>query len=271
MSERLPMVEGSRSGDATGRADTGSPGPDAGSPGSGMPEARSRASSLRLVSTLAVAGAVAGFFIVLVHLWSRPRIEAYQARVLGEAVQEVLGGPERTATFYLLDGAFTASPPPTADTAALDRVYVGWDADGGPVGIAAAAGEPGFQDVIRLIFGFDPGSGDVLGMKVLESKETPGLGDKIVKDSVFVAGFEDVAAPLVGVKAGQGTGGEDEVHMITGATISSQAVIDIINHRVAGLEDPLRRLWEAGLPAPAAVTRSGPVERPAPSAHGGTS
>jgi electron transport complex protein RnfG len=118
------------------------------------------------------------------------------------------------------------------------------------VGVAAAAGEPGFQDVIRLIFGFDPGSGDVLGMKVLESKETPGLGDKIVKDSVFVAGFEEVAAPLVGVKAGQGTGGEDEVHMITGATISSQAVIDIINHRVAALEAPLRRLWESGLPAP---------------------
>ena len=29
----------------------------------------------------------------------------------------------------------------------------------------------------------------VIGMKVLESKETPGLGDKIEKDSAFVAEF----------------------------------------------------------------------------------
>jgi len=102
----------------------------------------------------------------------------------------------------------------------------------------------------------------VLGMKVLESKETPGLGDKIVKDSTFVSAFRGAGAPLVGVKAGQGSGAAGEVHMITGATISSQAVIDIINHRVAALEDPLRRLWEGGLPAPGAVGR--------PSTDGGT-
>ena len=263
MSEHLPVVQGGAGSEAgAGGRDAGSGAPGDSDPrGASDPGAvagsRPRASSFRLVSTLAVAGAVAGFFIVLVHLWSRPRIEAYQARVLGEAVQEVLRGPERTATFYLHEGAFTASPPPGADTAALDRIYVGWDAEGGPMGMAAAAGEPGFQDVIRLIFGFDPGSGDVLGMKVLESKETPGLGDKIVKDSVFVAAFEGAAAPLVGVKPGQGSGGADEVHMITGATISSQAVIDIINHRVAALEAPLQRLWAAGVPVSAAASSPG--------------
>ncbi len=255
MSERLPTVGSDRVETVGGPA----PGAEAAdrasaSGGPALPEPKPPTSSAKLVTTLAVAGGVAGFFIVLVHLWSQPRIEAYQARVLGEAVQEVLGGPETTSTFFLHDGAFTASPPASADTASMDRVYVGWDEAGVPLGIAAAAGEPGFQDVIGLIFGFDPGSGDVLGMKVLESKETPGLGDKIIKDSTFVREFRGVQTPLAGVKPARATGAENEVDMITGATISSQAVVDIINNRVAVLERALERLWTEGVPAPGAVT-----------------
>ena len=72
---------------------------------------RPRASSSRLVTTLALAGAVAGFFIVLVYQWSQPRIEAHRARVLEAAVQEVLAGPASTRTFFLVEGRFTDRPP----------------------------------------------------------------------------------------------------------------------------------------------------------------
>ena len=270
MSERLPTVGPERVGSA-GSPGAGPLAEDAanGSSGPAIPEPKPPTSSFKLVTTLAVAGGVAGFFIVLVHLWSQPRIQAYQARVLGEAVQEVLGGPETTGTFFLHEGSFTASPPPSADTASLDRIYVGWDDAGAPVGIAAAAGEPGFQDVIGLIFGFDPGSGDVLGMKVLESKETPGLGDKIIKDSAFVREFRGVQTPLEGVKPARATGADNEVDMITGATISSQAVVDIINHRVAALQGALQTFWTEGVPGPgtaaptqAAATGSGATSTP---------
>jgi len=94
---------------------------------------------------------------------------------------------------------------------------------------------PGFADVVRIIFGYDPSRRQVLGMMVLESKETPGLGDKIIKDSLFVAEFDGVAAPLVGVKAGSGAGDPGEVDMITGATISSRTVIAAIEDRLAVL------------------------------------
>lgn len=210
--------------------------------------------SIQLVATLAVAGAVAGFFIVLVHLWSQPRILEYQARVLADAVFEVLGGPESTRTFYLIDGAFTDQPAAAADTASSDRVFVGFDAAGEPVGVALSAAEPGFQDVIRLIFGYDPASAEVLGMKVLESKETPGLGDKIEKDSSFVAEFRQVATPLVGVKPGSGDGVDGEIDMITGATISSRAIIDIINHRLEAIDDEVQALWRT---APSRTARAG--------------
>jgi electron transport complex protein RnfG len=187
---------------------------------------------VRLALTLAVAGAVAGILIVVVHQWAEPRVEAYRARVLQQAILEVLHEPARFDTLYAGGAALSEAPPPGGP---VDPVYVGYDASGRPVGLAIPGEGPGFQDVIRLLFGYDPATGEVLGMRVLESKETPGLGDKIIKDSTFVAEFEATAAPLTGVKTGAGEGAAGEVDMITGATISSRAVIAIINERLEEL------------------------------------
>jgi electron transport complex protein RnfG len=65
-------------------------------------------------------------------------------------------------------------------------------------------------------------------MKVLEQKETPGLGDKIEKDTSFVAEFRNAVTPLRGVKNGEGDD-STEIDMITGVTISSRTVIKVIN------------------------------------------
>jgi electron transport complex protein RnfG len=210
----------------------------------GQPPVQVSTSSVRLVGTLALAGALAGLAIVLVFQWAKPRIDEYQARMLAEAVTEVLGGAARYETVYIQEGRLT--PQPT-DTTGLDRVYVGYDEVDRPVGVALVAAESGFQDVIRLIFGYDPGTGEVLGMKVLESKETPGLGDKIEKDSTFIREFLGVGTPLVGVKPDRATDAREEVVMITGATISSRAIIDIINHRLEALGDPVSTYWSSSL------------------------
>lgn len=187
----------------------------------------------RLLLTLAAAGAVAGFLIVVVYGWASPIIERNKARALQAAIQEVLQHPARYDTLYRVGSGLALALPPGTDPKSAERVYLGYDAAGRPVGYAIAAGEPGFQDVIELIFGYDPASGKLLGMKVLESKETPGLGDKIEKDSTFVRQFRAAVTPLVGVKPDRHTPGDaHQVDMITGATISSRAVIRIINHAV---------------------------------------
>ena len=229
------------------RLGVGSPSSDVASP-----PVEVESSSVRLVTTLATAGALAGLAIVLVFQWANPHIEAWRAEVLAEAVTEVIGGAERYQTAFLVGSEFAWAPD--ADTTELDRVYVGYDGDGRPVGVAGVGGEPGFQDVIRLMFGYDPETGDVIGMKVLESKETPGLGDKIEKDSTFLEAFARVASPLVGLKRGRERGADGEVTMITGATISSRAVIDIINHRLETLREPIAGLWASSLVAGAGGT-----------------
>ncbi|MBT7502664.1 MAG: hypothetical protein HN645_07070, partial [Gemmatimonadales bacterium] len=68
------------------------------------------ASSARLVGTLAFAGAFAGLAIVLVFQWANPQIEEYRARVLEEAITEVLAGADRYETVFLGAGGLTMTP-----------------------------------------------------------------------------------------------------------------------------------------------------------------
>jgi hypothetical protein len=74
-----------------------------------------------------------------------------------------------------------------------------------------------------------------------------------------------VGSPIVGVKKGRETDAHEEVVMITGATISSRAVIDIINHRLEALRDPLARFWSS----PRALGSARAETEPAPPLPGG--
>jgi electron transport complex protein RnfG len=182
---------------------------------------------------------------VLAYGWAQPRIEAHQAAVLRLAVQEVLRQPARYDALFVHDGRIAATLPAGVDSAGVERVYLGYDDAGRPVGFAVVTSKAGFQDQIRVIFGYDAATRRLLGMKVLESKETPGLGDRIEKDSAFVSAFRGVATPLLGVKSGAGRSEENEVDMITGATISSRTLIDAINAALARL-GPLLEAYEPG-------------------------
>jgi electron transport complex protein RnfG len=202
------------------------------SPANTQPAPPEEVPSRKLMVTLAGVGALAGLMIVVVYGWTQPTIRAYRARMLAEAVQEVLRMPAKYDTLYVHDGRLVGQLPDGASPAGLEAVYLGYDADGAPIGYAIAAGEPGFQDIIGLIFGYDHRGGRVLGMKVLQSKETPGLGDKIEKDAGFVSQFEGALTPLLGVKSRDASGDPHEIDMITGATISSRTIIRTINNAV---------------------------------------
>jgi len=192
----------------------------------------------RLVVTLTAAGLLSGVIIVGAYELTQPRIRANKAKALREAVFQVLPGATRMARFQWNGGALRPAPGETGGEAS---VYGGWDGSGRFVGWAIPAEGPGFQDVIRLIHGFDPGRRKIVGLRVLESRETPGLGDRILKDAAFVGAFDDLAVePRVKLVKGGATA-PNEVDAITGATISSDAVVRIVNQADA--------LWLPRLPA----------------------
>lgn len=197
---------------------------------------------LRLVLTLAVAGLISGIAIIGIYEATLPTITANKAQELREAVFKVLPGVSQIQPLVFRDGTLVAAAKPAADESA---VYGGYDDSGNFVGYAIPGAGPGFQDTIGLLYGFDAVRRQVLGMEVLESRETPGLGDKIYKDLDFVGNFKalSIDPTIVTVKKGVKTRA-NEVNAITGATISSKAVVRIINETNAA--------WSDKLPAPGA-------------------
>ena len=184
-------------------------------------------SSARLVATLSLAGLLSGLIIVFVYEATLPTITAYKAKVLREAVFKVLPGTVSLQRLAYRDGMLTAVEKVGKDE---ESMFGGYDTDGKLVGYAITGAGPGFQDIIRLLYGYLPEQRKVVGMEILESRETPGLGDKIYKDAAFVASFDDlpIDPEIVAVKKGKKSA-PNEIDAITGATISSKAVVRIIN------------------------------------------
>jgi electron transport complex protein RnfG len=196
------------------------------------PSAGPPSGGLAMIRTLVTVSAISGLLIVAVFQWTLPIIKASRAQALREAVFQVIPGVSRVTTFRLQDDGTLARLEGEDERAA--KVYAGYSDAGKLAGVAIPAQGQGYQDVIKIIYGYDPGRQAIVGMKVLESKETPGLGDKIGKDPAFLANFDALDVTLGDdgqalrhaievVKAGAKQQ-PWQIDAITGATISSKAV-----------------------------------------------
>ena len=179
-------------------------------------------------------GMFCGLVIVLVYLGTLPAITKNRAEALEKAIFTVLPAATSRQTFALTDDQQFV--PATGDGG--PRVHAGYDADGNLAGVAIEAAGMGYADTIEILYGYAPATETVVGFQVLATKETPGLGDKIEKDPVFLGNFTAldvrldaartaIVNPVVTVKSGTKTEAW-QIDGITGATVSSVAIGDII-------------------------------------------
>lgn len=182
----------------------------------------------RLVGTLVTAGVGSGVLLTAAFLLTLPAIERNRKAALRAAVFQVVPGTATMQKLVLRGESF--APAGDGDPPQAPAVYATYDPAGEFLGWAIPGAGPGFADTVTLIYGYDPTRRCVVGMRVLESRETPGLGDKIFKDLKFVAEFDALAVdpPIAVVKNGAGSK-PHEVDGITGATISSKAIVKILN------------------------------------------
>lgn len=111
------------------------------------------------------------------------------------------------------------------------EVKKGIDADGNLVGWAFVCEGSGFADKIKLVIGVDAAFETMSGFGVLSSFETPGFGDKInIKDGFYQSQFK--GAPVTELeltKIGDPEKIDHQIISITGATVTSEAVVNIFN------------------------------------------
>jgi len=186
-------------------------------------------------------GLICGVLLVGAFQITKPIIERNKAEALARAIFQVLPEAASSKTFALgEDGRFTILEGKPAGQAI---VYGGYDGTGRLVGMAVEAAGMGYQDTIRLLYGYAPEQNAIVGIQVLDSKETPGLGDKIIFDPEFLANFtrldvtlaEDgsgLAHDIVSVRHGQKSQAW-QIDAITGATVSSNAIANILNKSAA--------------------------------------
>ena len=182
---------------------------------------------------MAGIGALCGLLIVLTYESTLPRIERLKEEALQEAIFKVIPGAVETKAFVYKNEVFDLTTGKEEQ-----MVYAGYDEAGNFKGVAIEASGQGYADIIRILYGYNPDNQEVVGFYVLESKETPGLGDKIEKDPKFLDNFSALDVSLTNdlnaiknkvntVKDGTKTN-PWEVDGITGATISSRAIGDIL-------------------------------------------
>lgn len=206
--------------------------------------------SVKMLRAMVGIGVMCALMIVLTFQGTLPRIEANRAAALEAAIFKVLPGINSKQVFRLDDDQFILAEDGNQYG---DLIYAGYDQKNELVGFAIPARGMGYADVISMLYGYNPAKEAVVGFYVLESKETPGLGDKIEKDENFLANFDaldvslDQAAkikqPIMTVKSGAKQNAW-EIDGITGATISSRAIgetlaestarwIPLINQRIS--------------------------------------
>lgn len=174
-----------------------------------------------MLLVLTVIGAVSGGILAGVFHVADPLIQANREKELKEAIFVVL--PE-AKDYKVLEKAIDKEKV---------TVYKGLDVEGKPVGIAFIADGGGFQGNIRIMVGLDMDYLKLKGIKVLEQNETPGLGNRI-KEPAFEGQFKGLEIkPRVEYIKYRKPEKPNQITAITGATISSDAVVKNVNNAVA--------------------------------------
>ncbi len=99
------------------------------------------------------------------------------------------------------------------------------------VGWAFICEGAGFADKIKLVVGIDAAFETMAGFGVLSSNETPGFGDKItIKDGFYQSQFKGAPVGELKIsKIGDDAVIDSEIIAISGATVTSEAVVNTLN------------------------------------------
>lgn len=162
-----------------------------------------------------------GLLLAGVNYSLSPKIEKNAIEKLNASLKKVIPAAENFETVAEKETVDFAKDPITIYKATAKGEIVGW---------AYTTSGAGYADKIKLLIAMDGKCEKLLGYDVLFSNETAGFGDKIktpyYKDQFAGAPAQDLKL----VKLGDAKKIDAEIVAISGATISSKAVVSIFNN-----------------------------------------
>jgi len=121
------------------------------------------------------------------------------------------------------------------------KVYKGLSDANEILGWSFRASGPGFQDKIELVVAVNDNFEKFAGFAVLASNETPNFGDRI-KNDYFQDQFEGAPVSRLELeKSGDEEIIDSEIIAISGATVSSESVVKIINNTAVQVKKLMRK------------------------------
>jgi len=154
----------------------------------------------------------------------RERIAANAQAVLHRAVLSAAGESQLPADPQALAERFAA-------LASERRDGPGWQV--GPGIVVVPASGIGLWGPIHAVIGFDTATGNIAGIAFLSHQETPGLGARI-EEEWFIRQFRGLRLPVAIAVPGMPRA-DHQFDAVTGATITSTAVRDLVNAAAAGM------------------------------------
>ncbi|MEM1689843.1 MAG: RnfABCDGE type electron transport complex subunit G [Candidatus Hadarchaeales archaeon] len=162
----------------------------------------------REIMVLTIICIISGFCLFAVHNLVKERIEK----------------TENTEMIRLLSEIF-----PSSEFAEENGIYLARSKENGELeGYIAMAEGKGYGGSISLMIGIHK-DGTIKKVKILKQSETPGLGARITEEN-FLAQFEGKSVDEVMLKRDGGT-----IDAISGATISSRAVVEAVREKMLEL------------------------------------
>lgn len=183
---------------------------------------------------LAILAALCTMLVALTHRYTAPLIHANEQAFLEASLKPVLGGIQyqNELTRSVIELPLPHGLPGN-EAATIYRIY----ADGEPAAaLFVVSARDGFAGPIKLLIGIKVG-GTITSVRILQHKETPGLGDMIESSrSDWLLQFDgkSLYRPDRALWSIQRDGGEFD--QLTGASITPRAVIKAVRETLTYFE-----------------------------------
>ena len=179
--------------------------------------------SIKIVSVLTLICLICGFFLAYTYQVSKEKIVLNEQKAINDAIYDIVPS--------------CAAVKPVKVKG--EEVYKLFGRQNNLLGYAFLASGNGYQGKIKILAALKQNLEDLYGIEIIDSVETPGLGAKI-KEPFFKNQFRNLEVmPEITYTKTKPTK-PNEIKAITGATISSRSVVNILNKEISRIRKILK-------------------------------